>query len=334
MPTIHDVALSAKVSISTVSHVINGTRYVDPEKVERVREAIRVLGYQPNSVARSLRHGKTNMLALIVPDNSNPYFAELARAIEDAGFAEGFGVILCNSDVSKEREESYVYSLLSKKIDGFIFIPSSDHSAKLLQTICEADVPVVIVDRKVADRSIDHVLTDNEQGGYLAGRYLLQLGHRHIGCIVGPENVTLSRDRLTGFRQALAEAQIELIDTHIVHSDFRATGGQVAMSELLRRDLQLTAVFAANDMVAMGALHTLRREHIRVPEDISVIGFDNIMFSSVFSPGLTTIAQPIKEIGQQSVALLLKRIKQRSLEPSYVILPTTLVERDSCCAIV
>ncbi|MBO0782524.1 MAG: LacI family DNA-binding transcriptional regulator [Ktedonobacteraceae bacterium] len=332
MPTIRDVAAFAQVSISTVSHVINNTRSVDSAKVERVREAIRVLGYQPNSVARSLRHGKTSMLALIVPDNSNPYFAELARSIEDVGFAEDLGVVLCNSDGSPTKEEQYIRSLLGRQIDGYIFI-STTNQVDHLRLLIDANMPLVVVDRRLDDLQVDQVFADNEQGGYLAGQYLIQQGHRQIACIAGPDDIALSADRLNGFRRALTEAQIDLPAEAIVRGDFRATGGQLAVKELLARDLPLTAIFATNDLMAIGAIRALRLAHIRVPEDISVIGFDNTMLSSLITPTLTTITQPIKEIARQSMTLLLRRLKHKAAEHTQVILPTTLVERESCCAI-
>lgn len=331
MPTIRDVAIHAGVSISTVSHVINHTRFVDPETEERVRTSIQQLGYRPNSLARSLRRGTTNTIALIVPDISNPFFADLARAIEAAGFAEGYNVILCNSAGSAEKEEMYIRMLLSKQMDGFILVSSSS-SPERIRILVEAEVPMVVLDRELGDHfPVDKILTDNEQGGYLAGQYFIQLGHRHIGCILGPADIILSADRLAGFRRALSEAGVELPDEAIAFGDFQYEGGQTAMAELLKRGHPLTAVFAANDLMAIGAIHSLHNAHLRVPQDISIIGFDNVLLSAIVSPSLTTIAQPIEEIGQQTISVLLKRIKQQTHAPTRILLPTVLIERESCC---
>src|SRR5215217_1346745 len=179
MPTIREVAEHARVSISTVSHVINRTRFVDPATQERVRQAIKTLGYRPNLLARSLRRHETRTIGLLVPDNANPFFAEFARVVEDAGFAEGYSVILCNSDRSETKEETYINVLLAKQVDGLIVISATDR-ADLLQRVIDVGVPLVVVDRNPSNLAISHVLVANEEGGYLAGKYLLDLGHRRF----------------------------------------------------------------------------------------------------------------------------------------------------------
>lgn len=332
MPTINDVAAHAKVSASTVSHVINGTRFVDPETEERVRSAIHALNYRPNSLARSLRRRGTSTIGLIVPDNSNPFFADVARVIEDAGFAEGYSVILGNSDLSEEKQAIYIDVLLSKQVDGLILISSGNRSDPV-QHILEAGVPVVVVDREVGDLPVDQVLVDNEQGGYLAGQYLTQLGHQRIGCIAGPSDITPSARRMNGFRRALQEHGIDLIPEAIVRGEGRYTDGAAAMRELIERNLDITAVFAYNDMMAIGALSSIRRASLQVPDDISIIGFDNIVEASAIVPALTTVAQPVAEIGRVTVQLLLDQIRQPKTTRTPVVLPTTLIERESCRAV-
>jgi LacI family transcriptional regulator len=333
MPTIRDVAAYARVSASTVSHVLNATRFVEPETEERVRAAIEALGYRPNSVARSLRRRKTSTIGLLIPDISNPFFGDIARAIEDAGFSEGYNVILCNSDLSETKEMAYIEVLLSKQVDGLVLISSGNRSDPL-RAILDAGVPVVVADRELGGLPVDQVLVDNEHGGYLAGQYLVHLGHRNIACIAGPEGLTLSTERITGFRRALKEAGIELPDDAVIHGDFRYAGGEAAMHELLRQNDNLSAVFAANDTMAIGAINVLSRAGLRVPDDVSVIGFDNILQSTAIVPSITTIAQPVAELGQSSVSLLLKRIRQPTVPPSRVLLQTRLVERESCRALV
>jgi len=333
MPTIYDVAAQANVSASTVSHVINETRYVAEETRARVWEAIEALGYRPNTLARSLRRRETSTIGLLVPDNSNPFFAALARAIEDAGFAEGYNVILCNSDYSTKKETTYIDVLLAKQIDGLILSPSRDYPDSL-KPVLEDNLPVVVVDRHAGDQSVDQVMVDNQQGGYLAGQYLINLGHRCIGCIAPPpETVASAGDRIKGFRQALAEAGLELFENCIVSSDLRYTGGEAAMSQLLARKLGLTAVFAANDLMAAGVINALRQAGLSVPHDVSVIGFDNSLQSIMMYPAITTVAQPIVELGRVAVSLLLKRIANPDEPPSQVVLPTTLLERESCRSI-
>lgn len=331
MATMRDVAARANVSVATVSHVINGTRFVDPQTVDRVRMAIDALGYRPNSLARGLRRNETSTIGMLLPDNSNPFFGEIARAIEDVGFAEGYNVILCNSDGSGAKEAAYVDTLLSKQIDGIILI-SSGNSFAPLHSILNAGVPCVVIDRQLGDLAVDQVLIDNERGGYLAGQHLVQLGHRRIGYIAGPGQLSLSAHRLTGFRRALSEAGLSLPDEAVVPGDFLYKGGADGMSELLRRDLGLTAVFAANDRMAVGAISVLHRAGKDIPREMSIIGYDNIPLASATWPALTTIAQPMTEMGQVGISLLLERVKRReeNLPPRRVMLSVRLIERESC----
>jgi LacI family transcriptional regulator len=297
-----------------------------------VRQAIQTLGYRPNLLARSLRRRETRTIGLLVPDNANPFFAEFARVVEDVVFAEGYSVILCNSDRSETKEETYIDVLLSKQIDGLILISSTDRS-DLLQHVVDVGVPMVVVDRNPADVSVSYVLVANEQGGYLAGQHLASLGHRRVGCIGGPSDGNPSWERVVGFARAMGEIGAPLAPEAIVQGDFRYGGGEAGMQALLDRDLDLTAVFATNDLMAIGAMITLRRAGLQVPEDISVIGFDNILQASTTIPPLTTIEQPVSELGQATVRLLLDKILKRATEPACLTIPTRLVERESCRAI-
>lgn len=329
MTTIRDVASHAKVSVTTVSHVINGTRYVDPQTELRVRDAIHVLKFRPNSLARSLRRRESSTIGLITPDNSNPFFADVARAIEDSGFNVGYSVFLCNSDGSEKKENAYINVLISKQVDGLILISSRQH-VLAFEKLIETNLPVVIVDREVHETArVDQVMVDNEQGGYLAGRYLVERGHHRIVCISGPSNLTPSEGRAAGFRRALSEAGINLAEEATIRGDFRYSGGESAAEEFLRRQLPFTAVFAANDLMAIGAMNVFHRFGKRLPDDISVIGFDNVLQGEMTWPRLTTIAQPIADLGRISIGLLRDRIKQPTITPQRVLLPTLLVERDS-----
>ena len=331
MVTMRDVAKQASVSVATVSHVINGTRFVDPQTVDRVRHAIDDLGYRPNILARGLRRNETSTIGMVVPDNFNPFFAEVVRSIEDVGFESGYNVILCNSDGSEAKEIAYVETLLSKQVDGLVFI-ASGRSTEALKIISQAKLPCVVVDREVGDLTMDQVLINNTQGGYLAAQYLAQLGHRRIGYIAGPRLFSLSARRITGFQQALAEVGIQFPDDYIVQGDFNYRGGEEGMRELLRRNLDLTAVFASNDRMAIGCLNVLLRAGLRVPEDVSLMGYDDIPQTTAMFPALTTVAQPKAEMGRTSVSLLLERIRLRgeAIAPRRVILPVELVLRESC----
>jgi LacI family transcriptional regulator len=316
--TIQDVAVRAGVSISTVSRVVTGSVAVEPATAERVREAIASLGYRPNLLARSFRRRVTHTIGLLVPDTSNPFFAEVARTAEDAGFAEGYSVVLCNSDLSPVKQEIYIDVLLAKRVDGLILvssglIPGNDgHDA--VERLLEAGVPCVVVDRDLGETPVDQVMVDNEQGGYLAGQHLIALGHRRIACLVGPSDLTPSAGRIAGFRRALAEAGLAVAAQGLVRGNGRSDGGAAATQQLLERGSipagGVTAIFAFNDQMAIGAIGALQRAGCRVPEDISVVGFDDIPQSAAIFPALTTVAQPIAEMGRIGVQLLLDRIAQ------------------------
>ncbi len=323
-----DVASRAGVSPSTVSHVLNNTRFVDPQTRQRVEGAIDALGYRPNSLARSLRQRQTHTIGLVVPDNSSPFFAGVARAVEDAGYQAGYSVVLCNSDGSQDKESTYINVLLSKQVDGLILMSLGTNSTAA-QIAVDAGVPTVLVDREVGGASVDQILIDNEQGGYQAGQYLARLGHRRIACIAGPDVLSLVTGRLNGFRRALLEANVALPDSQIYYGDFSYESGERGMVALLDRAPDLTALFAANDLMAIGAIKALYRAGRRIPADFSVVGFDDVEQARVMVPALTTIAQPMEQIGAESVRALLDRIHLAAEPPARVLLPTHLIERES-----
>ena len=330
MTTIRDVASKAEVSIATVSRVVNGNRPVHPEIRDRVLKAVEELDYRPNYLARGLRQRTTCMIGLIIPDNSNPFYAEVARAVEDAGFAAGYGVILCNSDLSDEKQQAYIDVLLSHQVDGIILIDIEHSIPKGLECIQAEHIPVIHLNTETLIPAIDQVMVDNHRGGYLVGNYLLGLRHRRMGCIALSLCHAQDSLRVVGFREALAEASIGLTAEQIVFGNGRYDSGYQAMQELLQRCPDLTAVFVFNDLMALGAMNALHMQGLRVPEDISVVGYDNIFYASTFEPALTTIAQPITTIGQEGITLLLERIQQPDKLAIHITLPVELIERASC----
>ena len=328
MATMNDVAKVANVSIATVSHVINGTRFVSAERVERVHDAMRELGYVPDATARSLRIGRTDTIGLVVPDNSNPFFAALARWIEEAGFESGYTTILANSNERPDREHRYVSTLVSKRVDGLILSPSRGDHGTLTRLLQNANIPVVVVDRDAALPNADVVLYDNEGGSYEATRYLLELGHTRIGCVAGPADASSATDRVRGFRRAIAAARLP--EQPVVEADFHFTGGREATARLLDSGFKLTAIFAANDLMAAGAIRELAARGIAVPGDVSVIGFDDAPLAEMISPALTTMRQPLQEMAHAAVSLLLSRVTSGDGgAPVRKVLATSLVVRDS-----
>ncbi|MGC8787476.1 MAG: LacI family DNA-binding transcriptional regulator [Anaerolineae bacterium] len=330
MATMKDVAQAAGVSVTTVSHVINETRYVSEELRERVLKAMEELNYHPNTLARSLRQGISHTIGLIVPDNSNPFFADVARAVETRGFEAGYSTILCNSDGQLEKELAYVNVLLAKQVDGVIFIAASSQSEHIM-LLTEEQVPVVIADRQMPDAEVDVVLVDNYRGGYLATEYLISLGHHRIGCITGPSDTTPSADRVRGYKHALTSAGLPVDEDLIVRGDFRYASGISGAQKLLDLEKPPTAIFACNDVMAMAAMAAIREKGLSIPDDISIIGFDDIPQASFTSPPLTTVAQPIQDIGRIATDLLIERMSGSASLPSRrVVLDVKLVVRGSC----
>jgi LacI family transcriptional regulator len=329
MATIKDVAALAGISYTTVSHVLNKSRPVSDQVRLKVEAAIMQLDYVPSAVARSLKAKSTSTIGLLIPNGVNPYFAELARGIEDYCERNGFCVILCNSDDNPEKQRSYLRVLLEKRVDGLIVssvggAPDADNSLAGVRT------PMVVVDRELTGIQADLVRIDHELGGYLATRHLLELGHRHIACISGPSHTSVAQLRLQGYQRAMAQVAIDVKAHWVVVSDYTSPGGYDAAVTLLGDDPP-TAIFAGNDMIGIGVLRAAAERHIRVPEDLSVVGFDDIQMSRYVYPALTTVGQSIVELGESAAEMLLRRItgpfegavEQRVVTPSIVVREST-----------
>jgi LacI family transcriptional regulator len=328
MVTIREVAESAGVSYATVSHVVNNTRLVSQETRERVLAAMDALNYRPNALARSLRQGKTNTLGLVLPDSANPFFAEISRSIEDEAFKKGYSVFLCNTELDTERELFYVDVLSKKQVDGIIFVAAGDQ-ADSLDFLVRRNMPVVMIDRDVPNVEVDAVLTDNKLGGYLATHHLLELGHQRIACIAGPSSITPSAERIIGYRKALEEAGISYNENLIIRGDYHAQSGMEITHSILKMDPRPTAIFCLNDLMALGALRAAAEAGCSVPQDLAVVGYDDLELAHFTNPPLTTIAQPKKEVGAQAISLLVDRISRKSRPPSRLVLPPELIVRRS-----
>ena len=308
MSTIKDVATLAGVSYSTASHVINKTRPVSTKVRGDVEEAIKRLNYIPSAVARLPKHQSTSAIGLLVSNSSNPYFAELSEGIEDICYRAGYNVILCNSDDQPERQEAYLRVLLEKRIDGLIICSAGD-DVGLANHLRSAKVPVIVVDRQVKGVNSDLIQVDHFKGAYMATRYLLDLKHKSIACIAGPGTTSVSADRLNGYRKALADAGAPFQTDWVVCGDFTAEGGYKAARILLRR-AKVTAVFASNDLMGIGLLRFAEEHGIRIPSQLSVIGFDGIDLGRYIYPALTTVGQSIRRQGEVAAGTLLERIRR------------------------
>ncbi|MBE3575894.1 MAG: LacI family DNA-binding transcriptional regulator [Firmicutes bacterium] len=332
MTTIYDVARQAGVSVATVSRVLNGEAHVAPETRQKVLHVVQQLGYRRNGLARGLATRATRLLAFLVPDISNPYFPEVARGVEDAANAAGYHVILCNTDDRARKEQEYLEALLDRRIDGAVIIPVAEGS-RVPKLLKGTGLPAVLLDRDI-DPELDTVMADNVAGARQAMRHLLGLGHRRIAAITGPTRSSTARERLEGYRQALAEHEIPFDPDLVVEGDFRRPSGYQGMLRLLDLPQPPTAVFAANDMMALGALHAAEERGVRVPEDLAVVGFDDIALAEATRPKLTTVAQPKYEMGRLGVELLLQRIPEggrrgQGRRPQRLVLESRLVVRQS-----
>jgi LacI family transcriptional regulator len=334
MSTIRDVAERAGVSTMTVSRVINRSGYISQETRERVELAIAELGYVPNTLARSLRFKQTKTLALVLTDITNPFFTTIARGVEDVASENGFSVIFCNTDESPAEEAEQLTVLVQKQTDGVLLVPAHS-AAEPLAFLRKQKMPVVVLDRRVPGGGVDVVRGDSERGAYDLVRLLLGLGHRRIAVLSGPEEVSTAADRVAGYRRALEETGIAEKSALIQHGPLTQAGGYAMTQRVLQLEPSPTALFAANNFIAIGAYRALRDAGLRVPEDMALVAFDDLPPAMVMDPFLTVAAQPAYEMGRKATELLLSRLAGNRLAGNgpegyqEIILPTELIVRRS-----
>lgn len=329
MPTIHEVAKRAGVGSITVSRVINNSGYISSETRERVEKAIAELDYVPNTLARSLRSRRTQTVGLMVTDITNPFFTTLARGVEDAANEAGYTVIFCNTDESAAKEEKYLNVLFQKQVDGLLFVPSQSQ-ASVIQLIQKHGTPVVVLDRRVPDVKVDTVRCDSVDGAYQLTRYLISLGHRQIAIMSGAVGVSTADDRVSGYQKALAEAGITMDEEYIFRGDFTPESGYAMTRQAISLPLRPTALIAANNFITIGAMKALQEVGMEVPEDIALVGFDDLPPAMVTFPFFTVASQPAYEMGTQAMKLLLERLEGKELHHfQEIILPTQLIIRRS-----
>jgi LacI family transcriptional regulator len=326
--TRNDVAALAGVAPSTVSYVINnGPRSVSVEAREQVLKAIAKLGYHPSDVARSLRTRRTLTIGLVIPDITNPYYGEMAQAVEEVSFQHGYTVILAHSSHLPERELRYSQVLRSKQVDGAIFLPVTP-DLEALHVLHRAGIAVVVLERMVPGYPC--IMADEHCAGFLATRHLLELGHRRIGCIAVAGDSTSSTARAEGYRAALVEAGILPARDLVVECEYGYVAGEMAAHRFLQLSERPTAVVAHNDLMAIGAMKAFAEAGLKIPGDISVVGFDDIAAASYVQPPLTTIACPKRQMGQAAIELLLNLMQsEERVTPRPTKLAVELVVRGS-----
>lgn len=330
MPTIHDVARKAGVAPITVSRVINNSGYVSDKLRAKVNAAIDELGYVPNVLARSLKSKRTNTIALVFTDITNPFFNILARGVEDTAYQAGYHVIFCNTDETQEREDKYIELLLQKQVDGILLVPA-DINSRSIDIIHKQNTPVVVIDRFVMHEGVDIVRGDSEGGAYQLTKHLIDLGHKRISLISGREKVSTSVDRVNGYQQAMKDSGLaSYIDYYF--GQFSVQSGIDFTNQLLSKANKPTAIIGGNNFVAVGVLTALQKLNMLVPEDVAVVSFDEIPVNLIHNPFLTAIVQPPYEIGQKATQLLVSRI-QNGDKPQVpfrdIVLPVKLIVRSS-----
>ena len=338
MSTIRDVAGLAGVSTMTVSRVINNSGYTSKATRVRVERAVAELGYVPNAVARHLRSKQTKAVALVVSDITNPFFTPIARGVEDVAGPRGFAVMFCNTDESDDEEARYLRLLVERQVDGVLLVPAGSPRASI-RLLRAHKVPLVVLDRRVPGQRIDNVRCDSEAGAYALARHLIELGHRRIGVLTGRRAISTSADRVAGVRRALEEAGFVLDEALVRWGGFNfgnlnlADGHQMAGDVLRATHDPPTALFAANNFIAFGAIRALREIGLRVPDDISVVAFDDLPAEWVSDPFLTVAAQPAYDIGHHAAEMMIDSLTgERTRTGESLVLPFELIIRRSTAA--
>lgn len=326
--TIDDVAKLAGVSYQTVSRVINNKPYVSTATRQRVQEVIDETGYRPSPIARSLVTARTATIGLVVPDISNPYFSAIAQGVEQVAYAHNYSVLLCNTGEDASRELEVLQTLDERYVDGVIACGLRQKDAPLQQALAQFRA-AVMVNRRFTDEAIPAIIVDDVLGGYMATQHLLQLGHTAVGFLAGPIASYSGNRRLLGYEQALTEADIEHRADRIQHCLPTVAGGEAATHSLLANHPEVSALFCFNDLVAIGALRDCAAVGRRVPEDVAIVGYDDITMATLVSPPLTTCHVPRVEMGSQAVSMLLNCINDETNSCDEVIVTPRLVIRAS-----
>jgi LacI family transcriptional regulator len=326
--TIYDVAREANVSMATVSRVVNGNPNVKPATRKKVHDAIERLGYRPNAVARGLASKKTTTVGVIIPDISSIFFAELARGIEDIATMYNYNIILSNSDQNKDKELHLINAMLGKQVDGLVFMGgkiTEDH----IREFKTSSVPIALAATVDESEETPAVNINYEQAAYDATELLLSHENKNVAFVAGPEDTIINTQKLEGYKRAMKDHGHDSPDKWIVSGDYTYDSGIEALDQLLELDEKPTAVFVSADEMALGVIHGAQDKGIRVPEDLEVFGFDNTRLATMVRPTLSTVVQPMYDIGAVAMRLLTKLMNKEEVEEQNVILPHRIIERNS-----
>jgi LacI family transcriptional regulator len=329
MPTIQDVAKRAGVAPITVSRVINNADYIRPATRKKVEDAIAELGYVPNHMARGLRLRQSGTIGLVLTDIINPFFTILARGVEDAASAEGFSIFLCNTDESEEKQMAYLKVLLQKQVDGILLVPARS-TLRPLEVITKNKTELVILDRRVPSSNVDIIRCESVSSSERLVSHLIALGHTRIAILTGPQGVSTAEDRVEGYKRALQAGGIDLDSSLIYHGRFSLISGYQMARDAMNRAPTPTALFATNNFIAVGAFNALKDLGLRIPDDISMVTYDDLPGALTINPFFTAMSQPSYEMGNRAAKLLLARLRgERTKLYEEIILPTDLIVRSS-----
>jgi len=328
MATIKDIARHVGVSTATISHVINNTRFVSEGLREKILKAIQELNYQPNGIARSLVKRKTHIIGIIVSDILNPFYTAVVRGIEDVTHKSGYNVMLCNTDEDPEKEKLSIQVLLEKRIDGLAISTAFQEGVHPLLPQLKT-VPLVNMVRKIKGLTADAVVGDNTGGAYKAIEHLIELGHRRIGIISGPSGLSSGAERLKGYKKALEGHRIPIDQGLIKFGDFKKESGYTLTKEILQGNAPPTAIFVTNNQMTIGALSALNELKMRIPENISLISFDDMEWYAFLNPPITTVEHSPYQMGKKAGEMLLQRISKKRTRAKKVLFPSNLIVRGS-----
>jgi len=330
MVTIKDVAREAGVSVGTASQALRSSSVVREETRHRVVAVATRLRYQPSAPARSLITRRTHTVGLLISDIANPFFIRAVRAVEDVAQENGYNIILCNTDEDPVKETQYLRVLMEKRVDGII-LATTAASRRAVREIRWQRIPLVLFDRELPRMATNLVKVDGVLGGRLATQYLLHLGHRQIGIIHGPLDRSTGIERLEGYLAALRAAGIRPVPALIQEGNFKQDSGHKLTKALLQVSPPPTALFCTNNLMTVGAIQALRELGVRIPSDLSLVGYDDMEWWTLTHPSLTTVGQPVYELGREAMRLLLAQIgREKTPRPQRVILKPELIVRDSC----
>lgn len=322
---IKDVAQRARVSPATVSRVINDSATVDAAKRDLVMAAIEELGYRPNRLASNFRRRQTEMIGVVVSDIENPHFTQMVRAVEDAAYLRGHRVLLCNTDEDPDKQRDYLGVLAAERVAGVILSPS-DGRAPEIEELLDHGISLVAFDRRVGDRRADSVVVHNLAGARVGTEHLLEAGHKRVGFVGGPQGVETAEDRLAGYEEAIGEAGLA---PRIADGGFRTEAARAAAAPLL--DGGATALLVANNLMTIGALQAVKERGLRIPDDVALVSIDDPPWAELTDPPLTTLAQPVREMAEAAVQLLLERIDDGRTRRKQRVFELELRHRGSCC---